>query len=375
MRIKKLLVLMLVAALLVVGPAVADEGDIVIGFAGPLTGDSALWGQSALMAAQLAVEDVNNAGGINGRRIVLLEGDDQGNPREAASLAQRYAADDRIVAILGHIFGSCQMVAGPIYQAAGIPNMVSTASAPGIPFIGNYVFRINVGDVVAAQANANYLVQNMGIKTMAVIFDQTDYGVAYKDALVERAQSLGSTVTSTEAFVGGQDRDFTVQLTRIMRDDPEAIFMSCYGPDAALIADQARNLGYEGLFLSLDSANSQHFLDLAGSAAEGTVIHTYFHRDIDIPAAKEFVERYESAYNTHTFPSSPYAYDAMQVLIDALRRCEVINRANLRDAIEQTRDLPGVTGLINFDDDGDRPVAWDIMIEVKNGEFVIRDVI
>ncbi|MBE6011406.1 MAG: hypothetical protein E7234_02475 [Lachnospiraceae bacterium] len=377
MRFRTWICIFLIVIFTLTGCSSANKsGDIVIGFAGPLTGDSALWGQSALKAAKIAVEECNSAGGINGRKIVLLEGDDKGDPKEAASVAQKYTANPNVVGILGHIFGSCEMVAGPIYQAAGIPNMVSTASAPDIPFIGNYVFRINVGDVVAAQQNADYIVENMGIKKMAVIYDNTDYGVAYKDALIERAKSLDCEISAVEVFVGsGQDRDFTVQLTKIKETNPEALFLSCYGPDAGLICDQARKLGFEGTFLGLDSTNSQHFIDLAKEAAEGTVISTYFDRNIDDPAAKEFVEKYESKYNEPTFPSAPYAYDAMNVLIDSLKRCETIDRKSLRDAIEQTKDLPGVTGLINFDENGDRPVAWNIIIEVKNGEFVLRDVV
>jgi branched-chain amino acid transport system substrate-binding protein len=380
MCLRKSLLLALVLVLMLIFTAGCgssdDSKEIKIGYAGPMTGDNALWGQSALKAAQIAVDEANANGGINGKKLVIVAGDDKGDPKEAASVAQKFVSDPNIVAVLGHVFSTCELTAGPIYQSAGMPNMVTCASNPKIPKIGDYVFRINVGDVVAAQQNADYVVNKLGLKKIAIIYDNMDYGIAYKDGFSAQAQKNGAVITDVETYVGsGQDRDFTVQLTKIAATNPDSIFLVSYATEAALIMQQARQLGIKAKFLGPDSLNTAHFLELAKGSAEGTVVATYFDRGVPDPKAKEFVEKYEKRYNEPTFTTAPYAYDAMNVVIDALKRAGKADRKALRDAIEQTKDLPGVTGTINFDKDGDRPVAWNVILEVVNGKFVVKDLI
>jgi branched-chain amino acid transport system substrate-binding protein len=353
----------------------SDSKEIKVGFAGPLTGDNAQWGQKSLKAAQMAVDEINAQGGINGRNIVIVPGDDKADPKEAASVAQKFASDPNIIAIIGHPYSGCELTAGPIYQSAGLPNVVFTASNPKIPLIGNYVFRVSIGDVAAAQLNADYVVKKLGLKKIAVIFDNCDYGIAYKDAFVEQVQKNGAEITDIETYVGGgQDRDFNVQLTKIAATNPDSIFLASYATEASLIVQQARQLGIKARFLGPDSLNTNQFLELSKEAAEGTIIDTYFDRAVVDPKAKEFVEKYEKKYNEPAFTTGPYAYDAMNVIIDALKRSGKVDRKDLRDAIEQTKDLPGVTGLINFEHN-DRPVAWQVILEVENGKFVNKGLV
>lgn len=378
MSFRKSFVWMLVCSffiLMAAGCGDTEKTDIKIGLGAPMTGDSALWGQSALKAAQLAVDEVNEQGGIDGRKVVIVPGDDKGDPKEAASVAQKFISDPDIVAVVGHAFSTATLAAAPLYQSAGLPEMVFTASNPKIPKIGDYIFRINVSDEVAGRQTATYVVQELGLKKIAVIYDNMDYGVAFKDCFVEQAEKEGAEIPIVETYVGTQDRDFSVQLTKIGATNPDAILMVAYAAEAGLISQQAKQLGITAQLLGPDSMNSEHFLNIAKDAAEGTIITTYFDRGVPDPKAQEFVKKYEETYNEPTFTDCPYAYDAMLTVLDAIKRAGSTDKAAIKDALAQTKDLVGVTGNIYFDEDGDRPVAWNIVLEVKDGKFVIKDLI
>ena len=353
-------------------PNASSKEDILIGFAAPMTGDAAMEGQNALKAVQLAVEECNAAGGINGRKIVIVQEDDKGDSKEAASVAQKFASNDKIMAIIGHDYSSCHMVAGPIYQAAGIPSIVLMASSPKVVDVGDTVFRTCANDDIAGKVNGAYIAKNMGVKKLAVIFDNTEYGVSYSNALKKEAAAQGCEIVANESFVSGQDRDFTIQLTKIKDAKPEALFISAYVSECGLIADQARKLGLDCRFYVPNTANSQFFLDLAKGAAEGTIISTYFDRNVEDNVAKAFCEKYEARWKEDTFYICPYAYDNANIIIEALKRCSTINRANLLAEIKKT-DYKGVTGSIQFNEKGDRNSTLNIMLEVKDGKFVIRD--
>ena len=355
--------------------ATSTSKDIKIGVAGSMTGDSAIWGQSLVKAAQLAADEVNSQGGVLGKKIVLVQGDDKADPKEAASVAQMFVANKDIVGVIGHLFSSTALAAAPIYQQAGMPYIAVTASNPKIPKIGDYIFRINVNDIVASTQTADYTVQKLGAKKIAIIFDNTDYGIAFKDGFSAEAKKLGAQITDVEAYVGGQDRDFSVMLTKMAATNPDTILMSSYANEGALIMQQAKQLGVKAQFVGPDALNDPNFLNLAKGAADGAVITTYFDRNITDPTAKAFVEKYEKTYKESAFSDTPYAYDAMKVMIDAIKRAGSTDKKAIRDAIASTKDLPGVTGAIYFDKDGDRPVAWNIVLKVVNGKFEIKDII
>lgn len=315
-----LLLALSVAVFLIVSGCSKPSNEIKIGVAGPMTGDSSIWGQSVLKAAQLAVDEANANGGVLGKKIVLVPGDDQATSTQAASVAQIFVADKDIVGVIGHEFSSCALAAGPIYQAAGMPYIAVTASNPKIPLIGSYVFQINVNDTVASAQTADYTVNKLGAKKIAVIYDNTDYGKAFKDGFMDEAQKDGAQITDVETYVGGQDKDFSVQLTKMAATDPDTILLAGYANEGGLIAQQARQLGIKAQFVGEDADNDPLFLKLGGAAVNGAIVTTYFDRNIQDPAAKAFVEKYEQAYKTDAFSDTPYAYDAMNTMIDAIKR-------------------------------------------------------
>ncbi|MCC6793109.1 MAG: ABC transporter substrate-binding protein [Thermomicrobiales bacterium] len=352
----------------------AQEGPIKIAVAGSYTGDYSIYGQTEFRGAELAAEEINAAGGVLGRQIELVQMDDKAQPQEAASVAQKAAADPSISAVIGHIFSSTSLAAGPIYQRAQLPAIAVLASNPKVPDVGDYIFRINIDDKVVGAEMAKYTVEKMGKKRIAVILDQTDYTQGVYDSFAAKAKELGAEIVSEQKFVGQQDKDFSVQLTSIRDANPDVIFIDAYHTEGALITQQARNLGIEADLILPDSSATPDYINLAGDSAEGVIAFAYFDRSIDDPKIQELVKKYEEKYGEPIFTTVPFAYDAMYVLAEAIKEAGSADRTAIRDALDQKiNDYPGVTGPISFDERGDRPVGWNVVLKVEDGQFKVLE--
>lgn len=352
----------------------ADGGSsdtIKIGVASPYTGDYAQFGDYTRDGVELAVEEINKAGGVLGKPIEIVYGDDKGDSKEAVSVAQKFASDKNIVGIVGHFFSGATLAAGPIYQQNEIPTIAVASTNPDVANIGDYVFRINVGDNYQGSQLAE-LLKAKGYNKVSVIYDNSDYGKGVSDVFSNSFKELGGEVLFNETYLGGQDKDFSLILTKIKNSDTEAIVLVSYYTEASLIIQQARNLGIEAPFYASDSLYTDDFLTLAGSAANGTHVVCYFHESDPSEAAQEFVKKFEGKYNKKVDSWSPYAYDAMHVMADAINRAGTTDGPAVRDAIASTADFQGATGITNFK--GARePVGKDLIIlVVKDGQYVVE---
>lgn len=221
---------------------------------------------------------------------------------------------------------------------------------------------------------ADYAVLQMGWKKIAIIRENSDYGLATENYFSAQAKKDGAAISAVETYIANQDRDFSVQLTKIRETNPDCILLAGFATEAGLIVQQARQLGIKATFYGVDGVNSDVFFDLAKESAEGTIIATLFDRGVE--EAKPFVEKYEAEYKENIFSTCPYAYDAMNVVLDALKRAKTVDRQGLRDAIADTNNanLVGVTGDIKFDEKQARDAGWLVMIVYENGEIKVKDV-
>ena len=356
------------------GDSTTSVEDIKIGVAGPMTGDYTIWGQSTLQGAQIAVDEFNEKGGLDGRKVVIVPADDKGDPKESATVAQKLVNDQDVVAIVGHNFSAAVLTAAPIYQREGLPHVVVTASNPKIPDIGDCIFTISLNDNQISYKMADFAVLEMGWKKIAILRENSDYGVATENAFTEQTIKDGGEIVAVETYLAGQDRDFSVQLTKIRETNPDTILLAGFGTEAGLIVQQARQLGIETQFYGVDGVNSDVFFELGKEAAEGTIIATLFDRGVE--EAKPFVEKYEEIYNEPIFSPAPYAYDAMNVVLNALTRAKSVSREDLRDAIADTNNanLVGVTGNIVFTENGLRDAGWLVMIVYEDGDIGVMEV-
>lgn len=376
MRKSRLFVLccMVFAVGLFLGAATtASAATIRIGVAGPFTGDLAAYGDNIKAGVSLKLEEINNAGGINGQKVELVWGDDLCAPKEGGLVGSRFAADKTIVAVIGHLCSSATLAAMPIYVRNGMPVISATSTNPTIGDVGKgWFFRNCYTDDFQGKYLASYVVPELlGKRKVAIFYENNDYAIGLKDAFIAGANECGVEVLGAEAYVA-KTTDFTPQLTKLLAAKPETIFLCGYHPEGALIASQARKLGFNGPLFGADGIDNIDYINIAGRAADNTYCTVPFLAEAAGPAGRDFAERFKKAAGREVDWMSANAYDCLGILADVIAKTGP-DRQKIRDglaAINSERNgYKGVTGLTYFDAKGDcfKPA---FVKKVENGKFV-----
>jgi branched-chain amino acid transport system substrate-binding protein len=371
--IGKFMLLAAAAALMMVsaGPAAAAD-TIKIGLAAPLTGDAAAYGDNIKAGAELKLEEINAAGGINGKKLELVEGDDLCDPKEAGTVGSRFAANKNIVAVLGHVCSSAHLAALPIYVRVGLPAISATATNVTIGEVGKgWSFRTCYTDDYQGQFLARYVKSVLGLDKVGVFYENNDYGIGLKDSFVDEADKVGLEVVATEAYNKGAT-DFGPQLTKLLALDPEGIFLCGYYQEGGLIANQARKKGFEGPLFGADGIDNQQYLEVGGQGAENTFVTVPFLADVAGPKAQEFVAKFKEKTDRDSDWMSANAYDALGILAAAIEEAGA-DRKGIRDAMAAMDSVDtgykGATGVTFFDEKGDC-IKNAFVKKVEDGEFV-----
>jgi branched-chain amino acid transport system substrate-binding protein len=286
---RTVLLLILVAVLVVAAFAVAGCGSkaastsstaaagvpFKFGVAGPMTGQYANYGTAEKEGAQIAVDVLNAAGGVNGGQASFTLGDDLGDPKQAVLVAQQFIDDKAIVFVNGHEFSGATIAAGAKYETAGIPMISSSATNPDISTLGKFIWRICITDAVQGAGLAKYSVKDLGFKNVAIMYDDSDYGRGLAEAYAAAITTNGGTVVDKEQYTSG-DAEFKAQLTKIKAGNPDLIFLSGYYPEGSKIVAQAKELGITAQFLGSDGYASDELGKLGGAAVEGMLVSTFF---------------------------------------------------------------------------------------------------
>jgi branched-chain amino acid transport system substrate-binding protein len=363
---------LLIVSLALVGCAGGGgKSDTVkIGWFGPETGDSALWGQAELNTVQMMVADYNAAGGIQvgnkKMKVELIGYDDKGDSTEAVNVAKRLVSQDKVVAVVGPQGSGEAIPVAPIFNDAKVPYVASTATNPKVTVtesgsVNAFAFRACFIDPYQGKATAVAAFKNLG-KTKAAIFMTVDdpYSTGLGEYFKQSFEALGGKVVSEVSYTSGE-KDFRAPLTKIKASNPDVIFIPAYYNDVALIAKQARDLGIKQLLLGGDGWPSDNLIQLAGNALEGC----YFinHLDMDGPEAKPMRDEYMAKYNKNAELNSYMVHDSLLMVVDAIERAKSIKSVNIQKALE-TCDVQGITGHIKIGPQHD-PVgktAWLIKI-------------
>ncbi len=347
--------------------------NIRIGVASPFTGDLAAYGDNIKAGVNLKLKEINDAGGINGQKVELVWGDDLCAPKDAGTVGAKFAADKTIVAVIGHLCSSATLAAMPIYVRAGLPTISPTSTNPTIGDIGKgWFFRNCYTDDYQGQYLASHVVPKLlGKNKVAIFYENNDYAIGLKDAFLVAAKMSGVTVTGTEAYVA-KTTDFTPQLTKLLVDMPETIFLCGYHPEAALIAGQARKLGFIGPFFGADGIDNEDYIKIGGEATENTYLTVPFLASSAGPAGKEFAERFKEAYGRDVDWMSANAYDALGILAAVIAKTGP-DRNKIRDGLAAMNGpqfgYEGITGLTFFNSKGDTYKPAFVKM-VKDGKFV-----
>ena len=336
-------------------PAAPQKGQIKIGHVAPLTGGIAHLGKDNENGAKLAAKEINAAGGVKiGDQvfdIVIVGEDDKADPKEGTLAAQKIV-DSGAVAIVGHLNSGTTIPASKIYTDANMAQISPSATNPKYTEQGfKTTFRVVANDNQQGGVLANYAHDALKAKTIAIVDDRTAYGQGLADVVEKVAKEKGIKVVARE-FATDKTTDFNAILTKIRGSKPDVIMYRGMDATAGPMAKQMKQLGIKSVLLAGDGVCSPEFVKLAGDAAG--IMHCSMAGEAVEKLAKgeEFKAKYKAEFNQDVQIYSPYSYDAVYVIVDAIKRAGKVDRAAITAAMPAT-NYPGLTGTIAFDEKGD----------------------
>jgi branched-chain amino acid transport system substrate-binding protein len=351
--------LLIVAAAAMTFSASAAWADIKVGFNVPLTGFAAGDGQSALDGAKLAVAQANAAGGVAGQNIELVVYDDQASPKEAVPSATKMVEKDQVVAAVSGSYSGSTRAAASIFQRAQVPYVVAYAIHPDITLAGDYMFRVSAMGEVQGRGGAK-LVQNLGKKNVVLVTLKNDFGQALAAGFKEAAPKLGINIINEYEY-GIKDRQFGSLVSTVKADKPDVIYASGYFFTAGPLVSQLRAAGITAPIIGQEGYDSEKFIEIAGDAAEGTLITTSLDRDSTSPSTKAFLADYKKATGAGADMVAAASYTATSVVIDGLKKTGGKGGEALKNAIAAgTYDMP--IGKLAFNDLHE--VKKDIQVQI-----------
>ena len=358
--------LILAAALTLTVPFAALADSIKIGFNAPLTGFAAADGNSARIGAELAVEQVNAAGGIGGKQIELVVYDDQASPKESAPLAVKLITQDNVTAGISGSYSGATRAAATIYQENGVPYISAYAVHPDITRAGDFVFRTSFVGEVQGRAGAKLIGEMMGHQRVVMITLNNDFGKSLANGFKEKAADFGIDIVNEYEY-SIKDREFGAIVSKVKSDAPDAIYASGYFFTAGPLVRQLRAAGIEAPVIGQEGYDSQKFIEIAGPDAEGVIITTSLDRDSADAVTQDFIGGFEAKAGYPSDMVAASAHTAVLVMADAMARASDLSAGALRTAIASA-SVTASTGQISFNALGE--VEKDVQVQiVKDGNW------
>jgi len=346
-------------------PAASDT--LLLGQVGSLTGAQATFGISTRNGIELALKEVNAAGGVKGKKVAIRVYDNQSKPEEAAQAVTRLITQDKVVLILGDVASSNSLAMAEKAQAAGVPMITPSSTNPSVTEKGDYIFRVCFIDPFQGFVMAKFASENLKAKKAAILQDnKSAYSIGLKDVFKAKFVEMGGTIVATESYSQG-DTDFRAQLTSIKKTKPQVVYVPGYYNDVGLIARQAREMGLMMPLLGGDGWDSEKLFELGGEALEGNYFSNHYSPDNPDPKVQKFIADYTAAYGGVPDALAALGYDAAKVAVAALEKAKDTSGPAVRDAIAQTKDFPGVAGNITLDEKRN-PVKSAVVLKIEGGK-------
>ncbi|HWR40004.1 MAG TPA: ABC transporter substrate-binding protein [Patescibacteria group bacterium] len=356
----------------------SNANEIKLGVNVELTGSVADYGKQALNGMKLAVKEVNAAGGVLGKQIVLIQADNKSEASEAGNAATKLITQDKVSAMLGPITSSNALAAVPISQDNKVPLVTPTGTNMKITVDDKnqtrpFAFRGCFIDPFQGVVMANFSSKTLNAKTAVIFMDSSsDYSKNLAESFTENFEKNGGKIIGKEAFLQ-KDQDFKAALTKIKAMNADVIFLPAYYEEVGKIVKQARELGITMPIIGTDGWDNPKIAEIAGAAAlNNTFFSNHYTTDAKDPKVEQFVAAYKKEYNVEPSAFSALGYDTAYMLIDAIKRANSAEPAKIRDALEQTKDLQLVTGVLTLDA-SHNPIKSAVIIELKDGKPTFRE--
>ncbi len=377
-KVSALVMVMLVLTGIMAGCGNMGSNDIKIGLLNEMTGSNATLGTSSANGAKLAIKEANAKGGVLGKQIQAVIGDNKSEPSESANAMTKLISQDRVAAVTGVFASSNAIAAASVAEGSKVPFLAVGATNPKVTVdektgkVKEYTFRVCFIDPFQGTVGANFVLNTLNFKKAAILVDNSsDYSKGLLSFFKEAFSKGGGSIVIEEAYLQ-KDQDFKAILTKVKAANPEVLYVPGYYEEVGKIVKQARELGITAPIVGGDGWDSPKLAEVAGAEALNNTYFTNHYSVEDTSAAsKAFVEAYKKEYGQMPDAMAVLGYDAANVLIDAIKRANSAEPGKIREALAQTKDYPAVTGATTLNATHDA-VKSAVIIEMKNDKQMFK---
>ncbi|NPV71457.1 MAG: ABC transporter substrate-binding protein [Firmicutes bacterium] len=354
------------------------SSEIKIGCFYPLTGANAAKGQFNKNGTQLAIDDINAAGGLLGKKVVPVYEDTQSKKENVPNVVRKLIEQDKAVALMGEVASSNSIAAGPVVKQLKVPAIAPTSTNPKVVMdpedvtkLNPFYFRACFIDPLQGAVLANFVSKNLNKTKAALLYNiAQDYNKGLAQFFKERFQKNGGTIIAEETYPD-QTQDFKPQLTKIKEANPEAIIIPNTYAENGLILRQAKELGINAIFLAGDASHAPKLIEIGGDGAEGVYLTTLYAPDDPDPKAQAFAKKYRDKFKEEPNSNACFSYEAMMVIGEAVKKAGKAEPQAIRDAMENVKDIEVPSGKFTMDPKTHNPLNKPVVvIQVKGNGFV-----
>ncbi|MFZ5943886.1 MAG: ABC transporter substrate-binding protein [Bacillota bacterium] len=344
--------------------------EIKIGFLGDLTGDTAYYGKNTLEGMEMAVEDLNKAGGALGANFKIVVEDHRYDKAQAANIVQKFVTQDKVVAIVGDPTTGVTKATAPIANQNKVVQISAGATGPGVVEIGEYIFRNTLLDSVGGPTTMDYLINELGWKKVALITAvNNDFSVGLSKIFKDGILKNGGEIIIEESVQDG-DTDFSGQVSNIKNSGAQVIVFSGYYTEGGLIMKEVRKQGMKDIIMvGGDGLQSATFWELGGEAVEGSVSYAGFSPEQPTAETGKFIDAFKAKYNKEPDLFNAQGYDAVMLIADAIKKANSADPSVFKDALAKTKDYPGVSGNTTFGPDREPIKSPVYLLQVKDQKW------
>lgn len=362
----------ILSLLLLAQTTVPAPDRIKIGVFLSLTGATAAYGMSSINAIELATEEVNRSGGINGKPVQLFIEDDHSNTLEVMGVVEKLIKEDKVDALIGEPVSTRAEMGAIVAQRSGVVMISPAAIKPELTIDRDHVFRACFISPAEGEAIAKFAFNNLKARKAAILLEfRNDYAMVLGSYIIDWFRKLGGEVINRQQYRSG-DTDLTLSMSSIMESNVDVIFAPGFYTTAPLVARSVKQSGFKGILIGSDGWDSPRLLEGGSEPFEGVYFANHFWIGSEDQLVRKFVVNYRAKYGVEPDAGAATAYDAAHMLFDAFRRAKTTERPAVRDALAQTKDFPGVTGKITLDENRNARVPVYMLRIERGGKFTLQ---